>query len=128
MQRSSLRYLGFATLFILLVASCMLLDIPLFHDSRIMSKWFGCYTAVFALSASLFWWSSTRSTHIHIADLAVMAFAAYIFIFDYCRGDLNEMVLLHGLSLLLLYLIFRQSIDDKLLDICLAALFPYSAV
>ena len=123
MQRSSLRYLGFATLFTLMVASCILLDVPLFHDSRLMSKWFGFYATVLVLSASLFGWSYTRRTSIRVVDLAVMAFAAYILIYDYCRGDLDEMLLLRWLSLLLLYLIFRQPIDDKLLDICLAVCF-----
>ena len=123
MQRSSLRYLGFATLFTLMVASCILLDVPLFHDSRLMSKWFGFYATVLVLSASLFGWSDTRRTSIRVVDLAVMAFAAYILIYDYCRGDLDEMLLLRWLSLLLLYLMFRQPIDDKLLDICLAVCF-----
>ena len=128
MQRSSLRYLGFATLFTLMVASCILLDVPLFHDSRLMSKWFGFYATVLVLSASLFGWSDTRRTSIRVVDLAVMAFAAYIFIFDYCRGDLDETMLLRGLSLLLLYFIFRQPIDDKLLDVCLAVCFGLALV
>ncbi len=112
--------IGFATLFTLLVASCIFLDIPLFHDSRLMSKWFGCYATVLALSASLFWWSSARYISIRITDLAVLAFVAYIFIIDYCKGDLSETVLLRGASLLLLYLIFRQSIGEEWLNLCLA--------
>lgn len=123
MQRSSLQSVGFAILFTLLVASCILLDIPLLHDSHLMSKWFGCYAIVFVLSALLFWWSSSRCTSIRITDLTILAFAIYIFVIDYGRGDLSETVLLRGASLLLLYLIFRQSIDGKLLDACLAICF-----
>ena len=122
------KLVGFVTLFFLLVASCMLLDVPLFHDSRLMSKWFGCYAAILVLSASLFWWSGTRATSVRIADLAVVVLAIYIFTSDFCRGDLSETVLLRGLSLLQIYLIFRQSIGGKLLDACMAVFFTLAVV
>ena len=128
MQRSSLRFIGFATLFLLLLASCMLLDVPLFHDSRLMSKWFGCYAAVLVLSASLFWWSGTRCTSIRVADLAIVVFLGYIFVSDYLRGDLSEAVLLRGASLLLLYLIFRQSIGEKPMEACWIVFFSLASV
>lgn len=128
MQRGVLLSIGFVTLFFLLVASCMLLDVPLFHDSRLMSKWFGCYAAILVLSASLFWWNGTRATSVRIADLAVVVLAIYICTSDYCRGDLSGTVLLRGLSLLLLYLIFRQSIGGKLLVACMAVFFTLAVV
>lgn len=126
--RCNWKCIGFATLFTLLVASCIFLDIPLFHDSRLMSKWFGCYATALALSASLFWWSSARYISIRITDLAVLAFVAYIFIIDYCKGDLSETVLLRGASLLLLYLIFRQSIGEEWLNLCLAVCFALAVI
>ena len=119
MGKFSLQHIGFAVFFTLLAASCMLLDIPLFHDSRLISKWFGCYVIVLALSASSFWWSSTLHTSIRITDIAVFVFAFYIFAFDYFNGDLSEAILLRGISLLLLYITFRQSINDELIDTCL---------
>ena len=128
MQRLSLRHIGFAMLFALLVVSCMFLDIPLLHDSRLMSKWYGCCVTVLVLSASLFGWSGTRCTSIRVVDLAVIVFWGYIFISDYTRGDLSESVLLRGASLLLLYLIFRQSVDDKQLDACMAVFFFLTVV
>ena len=125
MWQRCLLYIGFATLF-LLVASCMLLDIPLFHDSRLMSKWFGCYAAVLVLSASLFGWSGTRCTSIRIADLGVVLFAAYLFCSDYTRGELCEASLLRMGMLLLLYLVFRQPSDSKVQYVCMS-IFLFTA-
>lgn len=112
------KHIGFATLFFLLLASCMLLDVPLFHDSRIMSKWFGCHAVVLMLSASLFLWCGTCNVHIRLADLAVVAFIIYISLSDYYRGDLDASILLQIASASLLYLIFRQSIEENVLAVC----------
>lgn len=119
MRQRCLLYIGLTTLLFLLIASCMLLDIPLFHDSRLMSKWFGCYAAVLVLSASLFGWSDTRCASIRIADLGIVLFVAYLFCSDYIRDELCEASLLRMGVLLLLYLIFRQSSDSKVQYVCM---------
>lgn len=119
MRQRCLLYIGFAMLF-LLIASCMLLDIPLFHDSRLMSKWFGCYAAVLVLSASLFGWSDTRCISTRIADLGVVLFVVFLFCSDYIRGELCEASLLRIGVLLFLYLIFRQPSDSKVQYACMS--------
>lgn len=116
----------FSVLFFLLVVSCVLLDITVIHDSCIMMKWFGCYGAVILLAVSLPLWSNTREAHIRIVDLAVALFVAFIFIADYSRGDWDSTLLLRTVVLLLLYLIFRQSIDREVLRTSLALFLAVS--
>ncbi len=118
----------FSTLFFLLVASCVLLDITVIHDSRIMMKWFGCYGAVMLLAVSLPLWSEIREVHIRIVDLAVALFVAFIFISDYSRGDWDNTLLLRTVILLLPYLIFRQSLDGKALRTCMALFLAVATV
>lgn len=110
MQKLSLQHIGFATLFFLLVASCMLLDIAVVHDSRIMMKWFGCCVVSILFAASLCLWGRRQQVHVRVADLAVALLLFYILIYDYNRGDLSQPVLLRIATLALLYLVFRQSI------------------
>ena len=119
MQQSLTQRIVIGALFFLLVASCTLLDVAVVHDSRIMMKWFGCYGGVILLAVSLPLWSKTREVHIRITDLAVALFIAFIFIADYSRGDWDSTLLLRTMVLLLLYLIFRQSLDGKALCTCM---------
>ncbi len=107
MQRQSLQHIGFATLFFLLVASCMLLDIAVVHDSRIMMKWFGCCVVSILFAALLFLWGRRKQVRIRITDLAVALLLLYILIYDYSRGDLSQPILLRIAALALLYLVFR---------------------
>ena len=118
----------FSTLFFLLVASCVLLDITVIHDSRIMMKWFGCYGMVILLAILLPLWFNTREAHIRITDLAVALFVAFIFISDYSRGDWDNTLLLRTVILLLLYLIFRQSLDGKVLRTCMLLFLAVATV
>lgn len=124
----SLQHIGFATLFFLLVVSCMLLDIEVVHDSRIMMKWFGCCVVSILFAASPFLWGRRKQIRIRIADLAVVLLLLYILIYDYSRGDLSQPILLRLVALMLLYLIFRQSIGDNLLDACYAIFLMLAAV
>lgn len=128
MQRQSLLHIGFATFFFLLVASCMLLDIAVVHDSRIMMKWFGCCVVSILFAASPFLWGRRRQIRIRIADLAVALLLLYILIYDYNRGDLSLPILLRLVALALLYLIFRQSIGENLLNTCYAIFLMLAAV
>lgn len=128
MQRQSLLHIGFATLFFLLVVSCMLLDIEVVHDSRIMMKWFGCCVVSILFAASPFLWGRRRQIRIRIADLAVALLLLYILIYDYSRGDLSLPILLRLVALALLYLIFRQSIGENLLNTCYAIFLMLAAV
>ena len=82
MQRQSLQHIGFAMLFFLLVASCMLLDIAVVHDSRIMMKWFGCCVVSILFAASYVLWGKRQRIYIRIADLLVVLFLIYIISHD----------------------------------------------
>ena len=128
MQRQSLQHIGFATLFFLLVASCMLLDIAVVHDSRIMMKWFGCCVTSILFAALLFLWGRRKQVRIRITDLAVALLLLYIFIYDYSCGDLSQPILLRIVALTLLYLVFRQSIGENLLNTCYAIFLMLAAV
>lgn len=128
MPRHSLLHIGYATLFSLLIASCMLLDIAVVHDSRIMMKWFGCCVVSILIIASLSLWSKRQQVYVRVADLAVALLLLYILIYDYSRGDLSQPVLLRIAALALLYLIFRQSIEDNLLNTCYALFLIQAAV
>lgn len=128
MQRQSLQHIGFATLFFLLVASCMLLDIAVVHDSRIMMKWFGCCVVSILFAALLFLWGRRKQVRIRITDLAVALLLLYILIYDYSRGDLSQPILLRIAALALLYLVFRQSIGENLLNTCYAIFLMLASV
>jgi len=128
MQKQSWQHIGFATLFFLLVASCMLLDIVVVHDSRIMMKWFGCCVVSILFAALLFLWGRRKQVRIRITDLAVALLLLYIFIYDYSCGDLSQPILLRIVALTLLYLVFRQSIGEKLLNTCYAIFLMLAAV
>lgn len=128
MQKQSLQHIGFATLFFLLVTSCMLLDIAVVHDSRIMMKWFGCCVVSILFAASLCLWGRRQQVHVRVADLAVALLLFYILIYDYNRGDLSQPVLLRIAILVLLYLVFRQSIGENLLKTCYAIFLIQAAV
>ena len=119
MQQQTMQRIVFSALFFLLVSSCVLLDITVIHDSHIMMKWFGCYGAVILLAVSLPLWSETLEGHIRIVDLAVALFIAFIFIADYIRDDWDYTLLLRTTLLLLLYFVFRQSLDNKVLHTCM---------
>lgn len=128
MQRQSLQHIGFATLFFLLVASCMLLDIAVVHDSRIMMKWFVSCVVSILFAASLFLWGKRQQVRIRIVDLAVVLLLLYILIYDYSRGDLSQPILLRIVALALLYLVFRQSIGENLLNTCYAIFLMLASV
>ena len=128
MQRQSLHHIGFASLFFLLVASCMLLDIAVVHDSRIMMKWFGCCVVSILFAASSFLWGKRQRIYIRIADFFVVLFLIYIISHDYSRGNLNEPILLRLAVIALLYFIFRQSIGENAINTCLAILLGSSVV
>lgn len=128
MQKLSWQHIGFATLFSLLVASCMLLDIALVHDSRIMMKWFGCCVVSILFAASYVLWGKRQRIYIRIADLLVALFLIYIISHDYSRGDLSEPLLLRLAVMTLLYLIFRQSIEDNTFNTCCALLLGLTVI
>ena len=126
MHRQSLQHIGFATLFFLLVASCMLLDIEVVHDSRIMMKWFGCCVVSILFAASLFLWNKRQRTYIRTADFLAALFLIYIISHDYIQGNLSEPVLLRLAVIALLYLIFRQSIEESVINTCFTILLGLS--
>ena len=80
------------------------------------------------LAVSLSLWSEIREVHIRIVDLAVALFVAFIFISDYSRGDWDNTLLLRTVILLLLYLIFRQSLDGKALRTCITLFLAVATV
>lgn len=128
MQKLLWQHIGFATLFFLLVASCMLLDIDVVHDSRIMMKWFGCCAISIFFAASIFLWGKRQRTYIRIIDFLIALFFLYIISCDYSRGNLSEPVLLRLAVMALLYLIFRQSIEENVINICFAILLGLSVI
>lgn len=128
MQKLLWQHIGFATLFFLLVASCMLLDIEVVHDSRIMMKWFGCCAISIIFAASIFLWGKRQHTYIRLTDFLIAFFLLYIISCDYSRGDLSEPVLLRLAAVALLYLIFRQSIEENAINICFTILLGLSVI
>lgn len=121
----SLQYLGF---FFLLVASCTLLNVTIIHDSRVMSKWFGCSFVSLFMAITLFQCSKRKRTYIRTIDLAIVACLLYFIFSDYSRGDLNESVLLRIVSLGILYVFFRKYISGHTFNACFFVLLIVGVV